>query len=101
MNQRYSASAVVPDGTPDPGFVLDPELYHQPSTRPCAKLPHAWVTRGRDRLSTLDLGGRGRFTLFTRVGGDCLGQAAEDARRGLGVETATVAIGPGQEYEGP
>ena len=101
MNQRYASAAVVPDGTPDPGFVRDPELYHQPSTRPGAKLPHAWVTRGSDRLSTLDLGGHGRFTLFTGIGGDCWRQAAEAARRELGVEVATVVIGPGQEYEDP
>ena len=101
MNQRYTSAAVVPDGTPAPGFARDPELYHQPSTRPGAKLPHAWVTRGRDRHSTLDLGGQGRFTLFTGIGGDCWRQAAEAARHDLGIEIATVVIGPGQEYEDP
>ncbi|MCQ8188462.1 FAD-dependent oxidoreductase [Streptomyces rugosispiralis] len=101
MNQRYVSAAVVPDGTPDPGFDRDPELHHQPSTRPGAKLPHAWVVRGRARLSTLDLGGHGRFTLFTGIGGGCWAEAAAAVRRELGVELATVSIGPGQEYEDP
>ncbi|GAA2321054.1 FAD-dependent oxidoreductase [Streptomyces violaceusniger] len=101
MNQRYASDAVVPDGTPDPGFDRDPELHHQPTTRPGAKLPHAWVVRGPERLSTLDLGGHGRFTLFTGIGGGCWEEAAAAVRRELGVELATVSIGPGEEYEDP
>ncbi|MBP8535779.1 FAD-dependent monooxygenase [Streptomyces sp. MK37H] len=101
MNQRYVSDAVVPDGTPDPGFDRDPELHHQPTTHPGAKLPHAWVVRGRERLSTLDLGGHGRFTLFTGIGGGCWEEAAAAVRQELGVELATVSIGPGQEYEDP
>ncbi|MFD8817700.1 FAD-dependent oxidoreductase [Streptomyces sp. NPDC059627] len=100
LNQRYSAessAAVVPDGTPDPGFARDPELYHQPSSRPGAKLPHAWITSGTRTLSTLDTVGKGRFTLLTGIGGDGWIRAA--AAQDLGI--ATVVIGPGQEYEDP
>ena len=39
LNQRYESAAIVPDGTPDPGFARDPELHHQPSTRPGARAP--------------------------------------------------------------
>jgi 2,4-dichlorophenol 6-monooxygenase len=100
LNQRYSAessAAVVPDGTPDPGFARDPELYHQPSSRPGAKLPHAWITSGTRTLSTLDTVGKGRFTLVTGIGGESWVRAA--ATQDLGI--ATVVIGPGQEYEDP
>ncbi|MFI6253947.1 FAD-dependent oxidoreductase [Streptomyces sp. NPDC051016] len=100
LNQRYSAessTAVVPDGTPDPGFARDPELYHQPSSRPGAKLPHAWITSGTRTVSTLDTVGKGRFTLLTGIGGEGWLRAA----RARSLDIATVVIGPGQEYEDP
>ncbi|GGY42174.1 FAD-dependent oxidoreductase [Streptomyces djakartensis] len=100
LNQRYpaeSSAAIVPDGTPDPGFDRDPELHHQPSTRPGARLPHAWITSGTRTLSTLDTVGRGRFTLLTGIGGEAWVRAAEAQE----AEIATVVIGPGQEYEDP
>ncbi|MFF7790701.1 FAD-dependent monooxygenase [Streptomyces sp. NPDC007991] len=97
LNQRYSSGAIVPDGTPDPGFARDPELHHQPSSRPGARLPHAWITSGRRTLSTLDTVGRGRFTLLTGIGGEEWVQAAGAQE----VEISTVVIGPGQEYEDP
>ncbi|MCZ4516131.1 FAD-dependent monooxygenase [Streptomyces sp. ActVer] len=97
LNQRYVSDAVVPDGTPDPGFDRDPELYHQPSSRPGAKLPHAWITAGGRTLSTLDAAGQGRFTLFTGIGGEGWVRAAES----VGPDIATAVIGPGQQYEDP
>ena len=47
-----------------------PELYLQATTRPGAKLPHAWLvgTDGR-RVSTLDVTGKGQMTLLTGIGG--------------------------------
>ena len=97
LNQRYESAAIVPDGTPDPGFARDPELHHQPSTRPGAKLPHAWLTSGTRTLSTLDTVGRGCFTLLTGIGGDAWVRAAKAQPLGI----ATVVVGPGQEYEDP
>ncbi|MYS94523.1 MULTISPECIES: FAD-dependent monooxygenase [Streptomyces] len=97
LNQRYRSGAIVPDGTPDPGFARDPELHHQPSSRPGARLPHAWITSGSRTLSTLDTVGRGRFTLLTGIGGEDWVRAAGAQE----VEIATVVIGPGQEYEDP
>ncbi|HEY8982550.1 MAG TPA: FAD-dependent monooxygenase [Streptomyces sp.] len=95
LNQRYTSDAVVPDGTPDPGFDRDPELHHQPSSRPGAKLPHAWLTSGTRTLSTLDTVGKGRFTVLTGIGGEDWADAAAE----LGL--ACVVIGPGREYEDP
>jgi 2,4-dichlorophenol 6-monooxygenase len=70
MNQRYRSSAVIPDGSPEEVFDRDRELYCRPTTRPGARLPHVWLV-GADghRLSTLDLVGRGRFTLLTGISG--------------------------------
>ncbi|GAA0331420.1 FAD-dependent oxidoreductase [Streptomyces turgidiscabies] len=97
LNQRYESAAIVPDGTPDPGFARDPELYHRPTTRPGARLPHAWLTSGTRTLSTLDTVGRGRFTLLTGIGGDAWVRAA----KAQPLDIATVVVGPGQEYEDP
>lgn len=101
LNQRYASAAVVPDGTADPGFDRDPELYHQPSSRPGAKLPHAWLTAGTRTLSTLDLGGGGRFALLTGIGGEAWVAAAHAVGTELGLDIATAVIGPGREYEDP
>ncbi len=49
MNQRYSSSAVVTDGQPEPAFEQDPELHYQPTTWPGARLPHVWLYRPRRR----------------------------------------------------
>jgi 2,4-dichlorophenol 6-monooxygenase len=51
-------------------FRRDPELFAQATTRPGAKIPHAWVV-GEDgrRLSTLDIVGAGKFTLLTGLAG--------------------------------
>jgi 2,4-dichlorophenol 6-monooxygenase len=67
LNQRYASGAVVPD--PDAGdeqFERDRELFLQATTRPGAKLPHAWlVDEDGLRISTLDVVGKGRMTLLT------------------------------------
>lgn len=71
MNQRYTSAAVIPDpaGAAE-AWKRDPGLYLQPTTRPGAKIPHAWLidAKGR-RVSTLDLVGKGQFTLVTGIAG--------------------------------
>ena len=71
MNQRCVSAAVVPD--PQAGeevWKRDPVLYLQATTRPGAKIPHAWlIDAGGRRVSTLDLVGKGRFTLVTGIAG--------------------------------
>jgi 2,4-dichlorophenol 6-monooxygenase len=91
---------VVPDGTPPEQPVRDPQLYSHATSRPGAKLPHAWLTTGhRRQVSTLDLGGRGRFTVFTGIGGDSWVRAASVVGDRLGIDVRVVVIGPGQEYD--
>jgi 2,4-dichlorophenol 6-monooxygenase len=100
MDQRYQSTAVMPDGTAPEGPVRDPELYSQVSSRPGAKLPHAWLTTDhRRQVSTLDLGGRGRFTVFTGISGDSWVRAAQVVGERLGVDVAAIVIGPGREYD--
>ncbi|MDQ0377025.1 FAD-dependent oxidoreductase [Amycolatopsis thermophila] len=90
LNQRYSSGAVIPDGAPPEVWERDPELFHQPSTRPGAKLPHAWlVDEHGERVSTLDLVGRGEFTVVTGLaGGDWVSAAEELSLRAVRIGDA-------------
>ena len=95
MGQRYRGSAaVVSDGTQEPAYTRDPELFFHPTTWPGARLPHVWVEHGNRRVSTLDLCGHGRFTLLTGIGGEGWVAAAKAASEALGVEVAALTIGP-------
>lgn len=78
MNQRCDSAAVIPD--PDAGpeqWDRDPQLYVQATTRPGAKIAHCWLV-GRDgrRVSTLDVVGKGKFTLLTGISGTAWVKAA-------------------------
>ncbi|TGE01313.1 FAD-dependent oxidoreductase [Methylobacterium nonmethylotrophicum] len=103
MNRRYASAAVAPDGTPEPAYPRDPELYYAATTWPGARLPHAWLTdRAGRRISTLDLVGRGRFTLLTGIRGEAAWrEAARGAAAEHGIALPVVAIGPGRETADP
>jgi 2,4-dichlorophenol 6-monooxygenase len=94
LNQRYASSAVVSDGTTEPAFGRDRELYYQATTWPGAHLPHVWVEHRGVRKSTLDLAGKGRFTLLTGLGGDAWKTAAAAVEAEYGVAVSVVTIGP-------
>ena len=101
MNQRYRSGAIVTDGQIEPAFDLDADLHYQPTTWPGARLPHAWLYRhgSGEEVSTLDLCGKGRFTLLTGLGGEPWVAAAAAVAQEMGVEIATHIIGPRQPYE--
>jgi 2,4-dichlorophenol 6-monooxygenase len=51
-------------------FARDRDLYLQATTLPGAKIPHAWLIDERGmRISTLDLAGRGMFSVLTGLSG--------------------------------
>jgi len=79
LNQRYRSGAIIDDpALPAEQWPRDRELYVQPSCRPGAKLPHAWLVDGRGlRVSTLDLVGRGAFTVLTGLAGAAWVDAAD------------------------
>lgn len=97
IGQRYRSAAVVPDGTPEPEPTRDPELYYHATTWPGARLPHCWLEVEGRKVSTLDLAGKGRFSLFTGIGGDPWTIAAADIAARTGLEIASFVIGPGRE----
>ena len=95
MNQRYSSAAAVTDGQPEPAFTKDKELHYQPTTWPGARLPHAWVyDQAGKRHSTLDLTGKGRFTILTGISGERWTKAAETVGKALGLTIVVHVIGP-------
>ncbi len=97
FNQRYHSAAVVVDGTPEPEYTRDRELYYQATTWPGARLPHCWLEYKGQTVSTLDLVGKGRFTLLTCIGGEGWRAAAEEVSARTGVEIDCFVIGPGRE----
>lgn len=99
MGQRYISCAVVDDGTPFPEPDRDPELYYQPTTHPGAVIPHAWLERDRQAISTLDLAGHGRFCLIVGVGGQRWAEAAASLAAELGIELPVFFVGARCEYD--
>lgn len=89
-NQRYVSTAVMPEPDAQPEvWRRHPEVFAQVTTRPGAKIPHAWLVGERGRtLSTLDITGNGRFTLVTGLAGI----AWEHAATRLGLDFLNVAI---------
>ncbi|MEM8700061.1 MAG: 2,4-dichlorophenol 6-monooxygenase, partial [Pseudomonadota bacterium] len=99
MNQRYSSDAAVTDGQLEPDFELDADLHYQPTTWPGARIPHVWVfDRAGDKHSTLDLCGKGRFALFTGIGGEGWRDAEETLSAELGLDIDLRVIGPRQDW---
>ncbi|MEM6636749.1 MAG: FAD-dependent monooxygenase [Pseudomonadota bacterium] len=95
MNQRYASDAIFTDSATGPSFERDKELHCQQTTFPGARLPHVWVfDRDGKEKSTLDLCGRGRWTLLTGIGGDEWSAAAEAATAAFGIALDVLKIGP-------
>lgn len=100
MNQRYRSSAALPGDEPEPAFERDRELFYQPTTWPGARLPHAWVfAADGEKASTLDLCGKGRFTILTGIGGQGWAKAAETLAAELGIPLQAHVIGPRQHWQ--
>lgn len=101
MNHRYKSKAVVSDGTPMPKFKKDAELYHQATSWPGAHVPHVWLEKNNTQLATVDLCGKGKFTLLTSIGGEAWLKAAKEFSKKTGVEINALTIGPGCDIEDP
>jgi 2,4-dichlorophenol 6-monooxygenase len=100
MNQRYKSSAVVADGLKAPGKGIDMELHYVPTTSPGARIPHAWVfDKNGKKHSTLDICGKGHFTLITGIGGEAWAEAAKLAAKQFGLSFKTRVIGPRRDFE--
>jgi 2,4-dichlorophenol 6-monooxygenase len=100
MNHRYKSGAVLADGAAEPAFEKDAELHYQWTTYPGARVPHAWVFDDHGaKVSTLDLCGKGRFTVLTGIGGEGWVAAASTVGAELGLDIAAHVIGPRQHWQ--
>ena len=86
LGYRYDESPViVPDGTPVPPMSV---ATYEPTTRPGARAPHAWLPGGR---STLDLFGTGFVLLdFGNDPAACAALEAAAAAGGLPLQTVSI-----------
>jgi 2,4-dichlorophenol 6-monooxygenase len=96
MNQYYVSTAVISEET-RPVFELDPELYYHRTTLPGARLPHIWLQRNGRPISTLDIVGKGKFSMITGIGGEAWITAAVDAEKQFGIPVEFFVIGPGHD----
>lgn len=106
MNQHYSGPGVY-DADEKQAYAQygkaaeDSVLYHEPSTYPGCRLPHAWLNKSvpGKPISTIDLAGHGAFNLLTGVGGEPWKIAAESVSNKSGVPLRAHSIGFRQDWE--
>jgi 2-polyprenyl-6-methoxyphenol hydroxylase-like FAD-dependent oxidoreductase len=72
---RYMSSAILPDGIPLPELT-DEITEYTPSANPGCRAPHVWLMRAGERISTIDLFGKG-FVLFVGPRGENWIKAAQ------------------------
>ena len=89
----YDSAAVVPDGTPPITAVDDIRVY-EPSTRPGAPLPHAWVDDEHgNRRPIKDLVRPGRFLLIAGEDGEAWCEAATQLAAETELQLDAIRIG--------
>jgi 2,4-dichlorophenol 6-monooxygenase len=89
----YRSAAVVPDGT-EPAAPVDDIRVYEPSTRPGAPVPHAWIEdEDGDRRAIKDLVTPGRFLLIAGEDGQAWCEAARQLSADTGLGLDAVRIG--------
>lgn len=61
-------------------------------------MPHVWLGDNNSPISTLDVTGKGKFTIITGIGGESWVESAKEVGEKLGIEIKTVLIGPDRDY---
>ena len=89
----YESAAVVPDGSEPPAPADDVRVY-EPSTRPGAPLPHAWIEdEDGNRRPVKDLVAPGRFLLIAGEDGHAWCDAARQLATEAGIPLDALRIG--------
>ncbi|MGZ5356990.1 MAG: FAD-dependent monooxygenase [Solirubrobacterales bacterium] len=92
LGYTYESAAIVPDGSEQPDPVDEVRVY-DPSTRPGAPLPHAWIDDDEGtRQPIKDLVGPGRFLLIAGEEGEQWCEVARELEE-AGAPLDTVRIG--------
>jgi 2,4-dichlorophenol 6-monooxygenase len=100
LGYSYESAAIVPDGSVAPNPVDEVRVY-EPSTRPGAPLPHAWVDdEGGGRRPINDLVEPGRFLLIAGEEGEAWCEAASQlADEGVPLDTVRIGHIDGDLYD--
>jgi len=101
MNQQYVSSAVyLDDEAARPPFAGNDITEGNVTTYPGSRLPHAWIADivPSHKISTVDLTGRGAFSLFIGHGGEAWREAAKEISESMKVPIKTYGIGWGLDY---
>ncbi|RDW75999.1 hypothetical protein BP5796_06820 [Coleophoma crateriformis] len=107
MNQHYDSPAIFSSDELAPfepqGLAAeDPVLYYTPNTFPGSRLPHAWLNKAvpnQSPISTIDLAGKGSWTIFTGIGGQAWKEAAKVVGSEIHIQVNAVSIGFRQDLE--
>ena len=93
LGYAHDSAAVVGDGTPVPNPIDDIRVY-EPSTRPGAPLPHAWIEdEDGNRRAIKDLITPGQFLLIAGEDGEAWCEAARELAESSGLALDAVRIG--------
>ncbi len=93
LGYRYESAAILGEDSPLPD-PLDPVRVYEPSTRPGAPLPHAWIDDDSGaRRPIKDLVGPGRFLLIAGEEGESWCEAARSIAEAEGLPLDAVRIG--------
>jgi 2,4-dichlorophenol 6-monooxygenase len=100
LGYAYESDAIVPDGSPPPDPVDEVRVY-EPSTRPGAPLPHAWIDDADGRRRPIkDLIRPGRFLLIAGEAGEAWCDAARElADEGLPLDAVRIGHIDGDLYD--
>jgi 2,4-dichlorophenol 6-monooxygenase len=93
----YAAGALLPDGTEPPprGALGD---VHTPTMRPGHRIAHAWLQRGEETVSTLDLASLDHFTVFVNGPAGNWADAVARAREAADIDIRLVTVGDGGDW---
>jgi 2,4-dichlorophenol 6-monooxygenase len=100
LGYSYDSAAIVADGSPAPEPVDESRVY-EPSTRPGAPLPHAWIDdEDGNRRAIKDLVRPGRFLLIAGEEGEAWCHAARElADAGVPVDALRIGHIDGDLYD--
>jgi hypothetical protein len=106
MGHRYKSSAIDSQDEAEPFKAVpreaeNPQQHYEPCTYPGRRLPHVQLGKKipGPLVSTLDIAGKGQFTLFTSIGGEGWKHAALVVKKELNINIKVVGIGYGLEWE--
>jgi 2,4-dichlorophenol 6-monooxygenase len=98
-NIVYKSSSIIPNVSVDLSGVDETQSAFHSKLVAGARFPHVWVTRAGQEISTLDLLGKGKFTLVAGSLGTDFVEAARQLAAERGIPLRTCRIGPSGDVQ--